>query len=50
MSNIYAYIRVSTKDQNEERQLLAMEELEIPRKILNISYSTFYRRCMEGIS
>ena len=36
MSNIYAYIRVSTKDQNEERHLLAMEDLEIPRKNIYI--------------
>ena len=26
----YGYIRVSTRDQNEERQRLAMGELEIP--------------------
>lgn len=28
----YAYIRVSTKDQNEDRQLVAMRELDIPEK------------------
>lgn len=28
----YAYIRVSTKDQNEARQLLALQELNIPQK------------------
>lgn len=32
MSNIYGYIRVSTKDQNEDRQLVAMQELQIPQK------------------
>ena len=26
----YGYIRVSSKDQNEDRQLIAMHELEIP--------------------
>ncbi len=28
----YAYIRVSTRDQNEDRQLIAMRELSIPEK------------------
>ena len=28
----YGYIRVSTKDQNEDRQLLAMEEVNLPAK------------------
>lgn len=32
MGNIYGYIRVSSKDQNEERQLIAMKELEVPEK------------------
>ena len=32
MSTIYGYIRVSSKDQNEDRQLLAMQELDIPEK------------------
>ena len=30
----YGYIRVSTKDQNEDRQLIAMEKLDIPKKNL----------------
>lgn len=30
MSNIYGYVRVSTKEQNEERQILAMREVNIP--------------------
>lgn len=29
MGNIYGYVRVSSKDQNEDRQLLAMQELGI---------------------
>lgn len=29
---IYGYIRVSSADQNEDRQLIAMQELEIPKK------------------
>ncbi len=32
MGTIYAYIRVSTRDQKEDRQLLAMKELPIPPK------------------
>ena len=32
MSTVYGYIRVSSKDQNEDRQLLAMQELAIPEE------------------
>ncbi len=32
MSNIYGYVRVSTKDQNEDRQLIAMKEADVPEK------------------
>ena len=32
MGNLYGYIRVSTRDQNEERQLIALRELKIPEK------------------
>ena len=32
--NIYGYVRVSTVDQNEDRQLIAMRELPIPDKNL----------------
>lgn len=31
MGKIYGYVRVSSKDQNEDRQMIAMEELRIPR-------------------
>ncbi len=30
--NTYGYVRVSTRDQNEDRQLIAMKELSIPKK------------------
>lgn len=30
MKNCYGYIRVSSRDQNEDRQLIAMQELNIP--------------------
>ena len=33
---IFGYIRVSTKEQNEDRQLIAMRELHIPEKNLYI--------------
>ena len=32
MANIYGCIRVSTRDQNEDRQLIALRELNIPEK------------------
>jgi len=32
MSAIYGYIRVSTRDQNEDRQLIALQTLSIPEK------------------
>lgn len=32
MSTIYGYIRVSTRDQKEDRQLIALRELKIPEK------------------
>lgn len=32
MGNVYGYVRVSTRDQNEDRQLIAMRELQIPEK------------------
>lgn len=32
MGNTYAYVRVSSRDQNEDRQLNAMRELEVPEK------------------
>ncbi|MBQ7448116.1 MAG: recombinase family protein [Eubacterium sp.] len=30
MGNIYAYVRVSSIDQNEERQIIAMKEKAVP--------------------
>ena len=29
---IYGYVRVSSRDQNEDRQMIAMDEKEVPRK------------------
>lgn len=36
MGNTYAYVRVSTKEQNEGRQLIAMEEMQVPKKNIYI--------------
>ena len=30
--NIYGYIRVSSRDQNEDRQLIALREVGVPEK------------------
>ncbi|MCD8363305.1 MAG: recombinase family protein [Lachnospiraceae bacterium] len=32
MANVYGYVRVSTRDQNEDRQMIALQELNIPEK------------------
>ncbi len=32
MANTYGYVRVSTRDQNEDRQMIALQELNIPVK------------------
>ena len=32
MSSIYGYVRVSTKEQNEDRQMIAMREMGVPEK------------------
>ena len=32
MKNVYGYIRVSSCDQNEDRQMIAMQKARIPRK------------------
>ena len=32
MGNVYGYVRVSTKDQNEDRQLISLQEMSIPEK------------------
>ena len=36
MTNIYGYVRVSSTDQNEDRQLIAMSEKNIPQKSIYI--------------
>ena len=36
MGNIYGYVRVSTKEQKEDRQLIAMEENGVPKNKIYI--------------
>ena len=36
MGNVYAYVRVSSRDQNEQRQLIAMAGVNVPRKNIYI--------------
>lgn len=36
MNNIYGYVRVSSRDQNEDRQLIAMNEMGIEKKNIYI--------------
>lgn len=36
VGNIYGYVRVSTKEQNEDRQLIALQELGVERKNIYI--------------
>lgn len=33
MANVYGYARVSSRDQNEDRQMTVLQELSIPEKI-----------------
>lgn len=32
MNKLYGYVRVSTKEQNEDRQMIAMKEMQVPKK------------------
>ncbi len=36
MSNIYGYVRVSSKDQNEDRQVIVMRDLQVPEENIYI--------------
>jgi len=36
MGNIYGYVRVSSKDQNEDRQLVTMREMQVPEENIYI--------------
>ena len=44
---IYGYVRVSSREQNEDRQIIAMKELKIPEKkfiLINSPVRTFAAR------
>ena len=32
MGNTYGYVRVSSKDQNEDRQVISMREMQVPEE------------------
>ena len=32
MGKVYGYVRVSTREQNEDRQMIALREREVPEK------------------
>lgn len=56
MGNTYAYVRVSTKEQNEGRQLIAMEEVRVPKKNIYIDKQSgkdfarpMYQRMLEKL-
>lgn len=36
MGNVYGYVRVSTKEQNEDRQMIALAEMDVPRENIYI--------------
>ena len=48
MGNVFGYIRVSSRDQNEDRQLIALKELEIPEKNIFIDKQSGkdFKRCL----
>ena len=46
MGNVYGYVRVSSKDQNENRQVITMREMQVPEENIFIdkqSGKDFYR-------
>lgn len=38
--NVYAYVRVSTKDQNIDRQLAALKSYDVPKKNTYCDYQS----------
>ena len=37
MGNIYGYVRVSSRDQNEDRQLITMREMQVPEENIYVN-------------
>lgn len=57
MGNTYGYVRVSTKEQNEERQLVAMRKFGVPEKYIVIEKQSgkdferpLYRKLMKQLA
>lgn len=40
MGNVYGYIRVSSKDQNEDRQVITMHKMQVPVENIYILISS----------
>ena len=36
MGNVYGYVRVSTREQNEDRQMVALKEVQVPEENIYI--------------
>lgn len=50
MQQVYGYIRVSTRDQNEERQVIAMREFGVPEKNMVIDKQSGKKFRAAGLS
>ena len=49
MGNVYGYVRVSTSEQNEDRQLIAMNTVQVPERNIYMdkqSGKDFKRPCI----
>ena len=56
MRGVYGYVRVSIKEQNEERQLIALQEMSVPEKNIFVDKQSgkdfkrpMYRRMLRKI-
>ena len=56
MRGVYGYVRVSSKEQNEERQLIALQEMSVPEKNIFVNKQSgkdfkrpMYRRMLRKI-
>ncbi len=56
MRGVYGYVRVSSKEQNEERQLIALQEMSVPEKNIFVDKQSgkdfkrpMYRRMLQKI-
>ncbi|MCI8429591.1 MAG: recombinase family protein [Lachnospiraceae bacterium] len=46
MSRVYGYVRVSTREQNEDRQMIALQQIRVPEENIYVdkqSGKDFYR-------